>query len=159
MEYRTYRPFPGYPLSALIAALMTLWGLGVIVRDPDVVTPKGLLILLLFGVFEVFALCAGIRFVRASWRFTITPDHLIAERTLSGDRAEITWPSIGEVVTVPRAWWNRRGGFPFNEIVTADGRRIMFGMYLSRYREFLDELKQRAVQCRRFEPYEGMWQR
>src|SRR5437867_2493022 len=159
MESRTYRPFPGYALSALVVASMMLWALGVGLRDPDVVTPKGLLIFSLFGIVEASVICGGIRFVRASWRFTIAPDSLIAQRKLSGDRVEIPWPSIIEVVKVRRAWWNRRGWFPFNEIVTADGRRLMFGMYLLKYREFLDTLRQRASRCRRFEPYEGVWER
>ncbi len=72
---------------------------------------------------------------------------------------QIPWVAIVGVVKVPRAWWNRRGGYPFSEIVTADGRRIMFRMYLLRYREFLDELKHRAVRCYRVEPYEEIWQR
>ena len=109
MESRTYRPFPGYALSALVVASMMLWALGVGLRDPDVVTPKGLLIFSLFGIVEASVICGGIRFVRASWRFTITPDSLIAQRKLSGDRVEIPWPSIIEVVKVRRAWWNRRG--------------------------------------------------
>src|SRR5262249_15890911 len=86
MHTRTYRPSVWYPLVVLTIGSVALWGLGVTVRYPNVFTPKGLFIFLLFGGTEVLTICTGIRILRASWRFTITPDSLIAERKLFRDR-------------------------------------------------------------------------
>jgi hypothetical protein len=99
-----------------------------------------------------------IQFARLRATFTITPTHLIAVRPSyliklgmhTQQRLDLAWDAISHVRKLRR----RRHGGPFlSQIETTDGTSISVGTHLLDYDDFIAELKQRAVNCRTFDPY------
>lgn len=136
-----------------------IYGSYLLVTDRTVLSPKGLVLLLLAMAGNLVLWALIVTLWRTHWRFTFTPTHLIAIHRLRGKRVEIPWESIVRVRKLPRAWWGRGGSGGFNQIETTDGRTVPVGVHLLRYKQFLEELKARAVNCREFDPYWSEWDR
>ena len=120
----------GHPLALLpfvvvVEGVMLFYGGYLILRAPDVVSPKGILFLVLWGVSN-FALCDLIpRLWRTCSRFIVSSSHLIVVDQIRRMRCEI----------------------PKNH------RQVFFGTHLGRYSAFLADLRRRATNCQTFDPY------
>lgn len=155
----TYRPFPGYLVAALLMEILMIFSTAWLLRDPDVLTAKGLFLLSIVSFGHSFFTSVAVRVWQTAWRFTVTETHLIVEHVYKHERHAVPWVAIDSVTKAPRSWWNRRGGLPFTQLVTADGRKFVFGMYLIGYWAFLEQLRSRATSCRSFDPYVHAWER
>jgi hypothetical protein len=133
---------------------MLFYGGYLILRAPDVVSPKGMLFLVLWGVSN-FALCDLIpRLWRTCSRFIVSSSHLIVVDQIRRMRCEIPWESIMAVERIPLYWSPRAArGLLLNRIVLKNHRQVFFGTHLGRYSAFLADLRRRATNCQTFDPY------
>jgi len=138
----------------VVAELVVLFYVGYLIfRDPDVLSPKGAVVVVLW----VIANCGLCQLIGKFWRtrsaLILSPSRLVVLDRSYGTRLEIPWSAINAVEKMSPYWWNRGGPLVLNEIVTGGGQRIPFGTHLSRYSEFISELKTYASDCHRFDPH------
>ena len=133
---------------------MLFYGGYLIFRASDVISPKGILVLSLWGVSN-FALCDLIpRLWRTCSTFILSSSHLIVVDQIRRMRCEIPWDSIMTVERMPLYWWPRGArGVLLNRIVLSSHKHVFFGTHLARYSVFLDALRRRATNCQTFDPH------
>ncbi len=100
--HSTYRPFPGYFVAAAVMEVMMVLATVWLLRDPDVLTTKGFLLLALLGFGQAFAISVALRVWQTAWRFTVTQTHLIVEHVYRDERYEIPWTAIERVAAESR---------------------------------------------------------
>jgi hypothetical protein len=132
-------------------------------RDPDfraaLSSLKALLSVkvMMLTTVNVLALMMFIQFTRrywrSSWTFEVTDEHLIAAHQFTGARHTIPWASITSVDKVRPVFLAWGAPRQFSRIVLDDGTELLFAHHLSRYPEFIEELRKR-VTCRVFNPHE-----
>jgi hypothetical protein len=149
---------------AFCAGLVVLAVLGVPVfmRDPEyreAVVSGNPLTSLKFVVATAFNVLLWIvtvpvtvRMWRSSWTFEITVDRLIATHQFTRRRHEIPWGSIAAVSRARPSRLVKSAPRQFSRIELTDGKELLFNPYLSRYTDFVEELRAR-VTCRVFDPY------
>lgn len=133
-------------------ALLSLYVLGRLVHDPDVVSPTGIFLMVTASLMGAVSCRSVVLHWTISWRFRITPSHLVARHDYRRTRLEVPWASIIRVSRLPRRLVGP-GRLLMSEIETGTGERIRFATHLHDYVAFLEELKARAVNCQIFDPY------
>ena len=149
----------GHPLALLpfvvvVEGVMLFYGGYLIFRAPDVISPKGILFLCLWGVSN-FWLCDMVpKLWRTRSTFIVSSSHLIVVDQIRRMRCEIPWGSIVAVERIPLFWWPRAAsGLLLNRIVLANHKHVFFGTHLAHYSVFVDALKRRATKCQTLDPY------
>ena len=142
-----------WPFALLLAAFIFPYGGYLIFRDPAWISPKGILIVLIWGGANLVLL----DLIRKLWltrsMFVLSATNLLVFDRILRTRMEVPWGAVVSVDEIPRFWWNRGGGLVLNEIAAANGPHILFGTHMNGYSAFLQNLKARATHCRRFNPY------
>lgn len=148
----SFKYFPGGVLVYAGLAALILYGTYRILRDPDVISFLGIVLLVFTLLAGIYSAYAGALLWPISWRFRLTPSHLIATHEYRRARLEVPWETIVRVTKQPRPVFGP-GRLRISQIETTDHRTILVGAHLHRYATFLEELKARAVNCRVFDPY------
>ena len=135
-------------------AVAFLYGFYLILRVPDVLSPIGIIAVVLAVVVNGY-LCTFVWFLwRENWRFVIRPDVLAAEHAVCSTHVEIPW---GSIVRIRRRRVWGEGRLRFIVIETADGRKIAVLSLLMGYERFMEQLIARAVNCEEISP-DWRWQ-
>lgn len=148
----SFKYFPGGVLVYAAFAALSVYVTNRILRDPDVISLLGIFLLVATCLTGVYCAYASVLSWPISWRFTLTPSHLIATHEYRRARLEVPWETIVRVTKKPRPVFGP-GRLRISRIETTDHRTILVGAHLHRYATFLEELKARAVNCRVFDPY------
>lgn len=150
----SFRYVPGGVLVSVALAAVSFYGVVLMLRTPDIVSPKGILLLAISSVAGAIMSYGAALHWTLSWRFTITPTHLRARHEYRRTHLEVPWSSIVRVTRLPRRLFGP-GRLLMSEIETRTGDRIRFATHLRNYATFLNEVRTRAVNCRVFDPYPG----
>ena len=153
----TFRYLPGFLPMTIGLGIFFIYGSYLLVTDRTVLSPKGIFLLVLAIAGNLVLWSLIVTLWQTYWNFIFTPTHLIAVHRLRSKRVEVPWEAIVRVRKLPRAWWGRGGRGGFNQIETAEGQTIPVGVHLLRYKQFLEELRARAINCQVFDPYRSEW--
>jgi len=108
---------------------------------------------IVFIFFAVYATWGGLRYFGQPWAYTVNDETLIAERLWGHDRVEIRWSDVARVTKIPRP---RVRTWPFVQVESRNGQKILIGTHLRGYQELVKIIRERAVNCEGFEVYMSM---
>jgi hypothetical protein len=131
-----------------------VYAIVIVLRDPALVSINGLLFVVLLIAGESCALPVLWRLWQSSVTFVVTPPKLVVVHQILRTRSEFEWSAIQSVRRASPSLWTRGAAWRFTEISIDGGRGIVFGPHLSRYSDFLRELRSRALNCREFDQFE-----
>jgi len=123
-----------------------------LLRDPKLISAKGLFAGGLFVTASVGLIHLIVRLWSSSWDLTLSDTHLVAVHQFLRTRHDIPWSSVVSVEMAPPSFLAWGAARRFTRIVTADGQRLLIAPHLDRYAELLDQLRTRATNCRVFRP-------
>ena len=101
--------------------LVMLYGGYLIFRDPAVISPKGLLVALVWVGANVVLLDMIGKVWRTRWTFRLCTSHLVVSDPVKRRECDVQWATVVSVEKIPQYWWNR-GGIQLNAIVLENGR-------------------------------------
>lgn len=102
----------------------------------------------LLGLLALGLLLYALAYLRRPWRYRIDETKLVADRFWSRPTTTIRWTDIDRVTKVTQREWLRN--WPEIEVHGRDGTVMRISSNLPKYRELVDAIRQRAMNCVEF---------